>query len=240
MGERSKGTIWGILAPLSTGNTNVANTQKGNGATPKGNGCFECGAPGHFKRDCPKLKNKNGGNGNAQDGLYAVRECREEGKCTRNPDANVPHFPRVTWPRDARSLLAQISSKERGGQFGKETDRGRTNSYRDFINTVFPRLCQILPPHDRCKFPNRLNSGAAPGLEHHNRLAPNRNKELSEQYRSSYSDKGFIRPSSSPWGAPVLFVKKKDGSFKMCIDYRVLNKLTVKKSLSHSEIDRFV
>ncbi|GKA94732.1 retrovirus-related pol polyprotein from transposon TNT 1-94 [Tanacetum coccineum] len=45
---------------------NIANTQKGNGATPKGNGCFECGAPGHFKRDCPKLKNKNGGNGNAQ------------------------------------------------------------------------------------------------------------------------------------------------------------------------------
>ncbi|GJV76916.1 putative reverse transcriptase domain-containing protein, partial [Tanacetum coccineum] len=50
----------------NTGNTNVANTQKGNGATPKGNGCFECGAPEHFKRDCPKLKNKNGGNGNIQ------------------------------------------------------------------------------------------------------------------------------------------------------------------------------
>ncbi|GJR04778.1 putative reverse transcriptase domain-containing protein [Tanacetum coccineum] len=49
----------------STGNTNVANTQKGNGTAPKGNGCFECGAPGHFKRDCPKLKNKDGGNENA-------------------------------------------------------------------------------------------------------------------------------------------------------------------------------
>ncbi|GJX74765.1 putative reverse transcriptase domain-containing protein, partial [Tanacetum coccineum] len=50
----------------SSGNTNIANTQKGNGANPNGNGCFKCGAPGHFKRDCPKLKNKDGGNRSAQ------------------------------------------------------------------------------------------------------------------------------------------------------------------------------
>ncbi|GJX35169.1 putative reverse transcriptase domain-containing protein [Tanacetum coccineum] len=52
-------------------------------------------------------------------------------------------------------------------------------------------------------------------------------KELSEQLKE-LSDKGFIRPSFSPWGAPVLFIKKKDGSFRMCIDYREMNKLTVK------------
>ncbi|GJV39081.1 putative reverse transcriptase domain-containing protein, partial [Tanacetum coccineum] len=51
------------------------------------------------------------------------------------------------------------------------------------------------------------------------------------------SDKGFIRPSSSPWGAPVLFVKKKDGSFWMCIDYRELNKLTVKNRYPLPRID---
>ncbi|GJT12668.1 putative reverse transcriptase domain-containing protein [Tanacetum coccineum] len=56
----------------STGNINVVNTQKGNGAAPKGNGCFECGAPGHFRRDCPKLKNRDGGNGNAHGWVYAV------------------------------------------------------------------------------------------------------------------------------------------------------------------------
>ncbi|GKA79684.1 putative reverse transcriptase domain-containing protein, partial [Tanacetum coccineum] len=61
-------------------------------------------------------------------------------------------------------------------------------------------------------------------------------KELSEQLQE-LSDKGFIRPSSSPWGAPVLFVKKKDGSFRMCIDYRELNKLTMKNHYPLPRID---
>ncbi|GJT11130.1 putative reverse transcriptase domain-containing protein [Tanacetum coccineum] len=61
-------------------------------------------------------------------------------------------------------------------------------------------------------------------------------KELSEQLQE-LSDKGFIRPNSSPWGAPVLFVKKKDGSFQMCIDYWELNKLTVKNRYPLPRID---
>ncbi|GJR05793.1 putative reverse transcriptase domain-containing protein [Tanacetum coccineum] len=61
-------------------------------------------------------------------------------------------------------------------------------------------------------------------------------KELLEQLQEP-SDKGFIRPSSSPWGALVLFVKKKDGSFRMCIDYRELNKLTVKNRYPLPRID---
>ncbi|GJT71794.1 putative reverse transcriptase domain-containing protein [Tanacetum coccineum] len=73
----------------TTGNTNVANTQKGNGAAPKGNGCFECGAPGHFKRDCPKLKNKDRGNGNAQGWVYAVGNAKKRGNASGNPDSNV-------------------------------------------------------------------------------------------------------------------------------------------------------
>nr|GEX68272.1 putative reverse transcriptase domain-containing protein [Tanacetum cinerariifolium] len=69
--------------------------------------------------------------------------------------------------------------------------------------------------------------GAAPVARPPYRLAPFGMKDLLEQLKRM-SDKGFIRHSSSPWGAPVLFVKKKDGSFRMCIDYQELNKLTVK------------
>nr|GFB22363.1 putative reverse transcriptase domain-containing protein [Tanacetum cinerariifolium] len=68
--------------------------------------------------------------------------------------------------------------------------------------------------------------GAAPVARAPYRLAPTEMNDLSEQLKE-LSGKGFIRPSSSPWGAPVLFFKKKDGSFRMCIDYRELNKLTV-------------
>nr|GEW25402.1 putative reverse transcriptase domain-containing protein [Tanacetum cinerariifolium] len=66
--------------------------------------------------------------------------------------------------------------------------------------------------------------------------APSEMKELSDQLKE-LADKGFIRPSSSPWGAPVLLVKKKDGSFQMCIDYRELNKLTVKNRYPLPRID---
>nr|GFC07480.1 hypothetical protein [Tanacetum cinerariifolium] len=82
-----------------------------------------------------------------------------------------------------------------------------------------------LPPARPVEFQIDLIPGAAPVARAPYRLAPSEMKELSEQLQE-LSDKGFIRPSSSPWGAPVLFVKKKDGSFRMCIDYRELNKLT--------------
>ncbi|GKB01637.1 hypothetical protein Tco_0829681, partial [Tanacetum coccineum] len=68
------------------------------------------------------------------------------------------------------------------------------------------------------------------------RLAPFDLEELTGQLKE-LQDKGFIRPSSSPWGAPVLFVKKKDGSFRMCIDYRELNKLNVKNRYLLPKID---
>ncbi|GKG15907.1 hypothetical protein Tco_0358230, partial [Tanacetum coccineum] len=93
-----------------------------------------------------------------------------------------------------------------------------------------------LPPTRQVKFHIELIPGAAPVARRPYRLAPAEMKELAEQLKE-LSNKGFIRPSSSPWGAPILFVKKKYGSFRMCIDYRKLNKLTVKNSYPLPRID---
>ncbi|GJS28174.1 putative reverse transcriptase domain-containing protein [Tanacetum coccineum] len=101
---------------------------------------------------------------------------------------------------------------------------------------VFPEDLPGLPPTRQVEFQIDLVPGAAPVARAPYRLAPSEMKELSEQLKE-LSDKGFIRPSSSPWGAPVLFVKKKDGSFRMCINYRELNKLTVKNRYLLPRID---
>ncbi|GJS43192.1 putative reverse transcriptase domain-containing protein [Tanacetum coccineum] len=101
---------------------------------------------------------------------------------------------------------------------------------------VFPEDLPGLPLTRQVEFQIDLVPGAAPVARAPYRLAPSEMKELSEQLKE-LSDKGFIRPSSSPWGAPVLFVKKKDGSFRMCIDYRELNKLTVKNRYPLPRID---
>nr|GEW49118.1 putative reverse transcriptase domain-containing protein [Tanacetum cinerariifolium]GEW76344.1 putative reverse transcriptase domain-containing protein [Tanacetum cinerariifolium]GEX31909.1 putative reverse transcriptase domain-containing protein [Tanacetum cinerariifolium] len=92
---------------------------------------------------------------------------------------------------------------------------------------VFPEDLSGLPPTRPVEFQIDLVPGATPVARAPYRLAPSKMKELAEQLKK-LSDKGFIRPGSSHWGAPVLFVKKKDGSFWMCIDYRELNKLTAK------------
>nr|GFB06562.1 putative reverse transcriptase domain-containing protein [Tanacetum cinerariifolium] len=84
-----------------------------------------------------------------------------------------------------------------------------------------------LPPPRQVKFQIGLVPGAAPVARSPYRLALAEMQELSTQLQE-LSDRGFIRPRSSAWGAPVLFVKKKDCFFRMCINYRELNKLTVK------------
>ncbi|GJS96007.1 putative reverse transcriptase domain-containing protein, partial [Tanacetum coccineum] len=131
-------------------------------------------------------------------------------------------------------FLAHITMKE-----AKDKSEGKRLEdvpiVRDFPE-VFPEDLPGIPPARQVEFQIDLVPGAAPVARAPYRLAPSEMKELAEQLQE-LSDKGFIRPNSSPWGASVLFVKKKDGSFRMCIDYRELNKLTVKNRYPLPRID---
>nr|GEV79462.1 putative reverse transcriptase domain-containing protein [Tanacetum cinerariifolium] len=196
-------------------------TDKDDKETPKGNGCFECGASGHFKSDCQKLKNKNGGNRNAQGWVYAVGNAEKNGNAPMNPDLNVATVipcskAQEYMAKGCQIFMAQISAKN-------EEDKSEGKQIKDV------RIVQDFLEID-------LIPGAAPVARAPYRFVPSEMKELSKQLQELF-DKGFIRPSSSPWGAPVLFVKKKDGSFRMCIDYRELNKLTVKNRYPLPRID---
>nr|GEX84542.1 putative reverse transcriptase domain-containing protein [Tanacetum cinerariifolium] len=255
----------------SSGNANVANAQRNNGANPKGNGCFECGATWHFKIDCPKLKNKDGEKVNAPGWVYAIGNAKKRGNASRDPDSNVVTghpfnidlmpvelgsfdvIIGMDWFRRCHAVivcdekLVQIPYENETLTFrGNESNDGRESrltvilcskaqEYMAKGRQIF--LTQISAKKEEDNgIPDRLNFRSRPVARAPYRLAPSEMKELSEQLQE-LSEKGFIRPSSSPWGAPVLFVKKKDRSFRMCIDYRELNKLTVKNRYPLPRID---
>ncbi|GJS67642.1 putative reverse transcriptase domain-containing protein [Tanacetum coccineum] len=132
--------------------------------------------------------------------------------------------------RGCHLFLAHVTEKK-----SKEKRLKDVFVIRDFPE-VFPEDLPGLPPPRQVEFRIDLVPGAAPIARAPYRLAPFEMKELSVQLQELL-EKGFIRPSSSPWGAPVLFVKKKDGYFRMCIDYRKLNKLTIKNRYPLPRID---
>ncbi|KAG8493251.1 hypothetical protein CXB51_010731 [Gossypium anomalum] len=101
---------------------------------------------------------------------------------------------------------------------------------------VFPEELPGLPPEREVEFSIDLIPGTTPISIAPYRMAPTELKELKTQLQELV-DRGFIRPSYSPWGAPVLFVKKKDGSLRFCIDYRQLNKVTIKNKYPLPQID---
>nr|GFB92584.1 putative reverse transcriptase domain-containing protein [Tanacetum cinerariifolium] len=250
-----------------TANTNNANNQRGTGSGQK-SGCHECRVQGHFRRECPKLKNNNnhgnqGGRNNAPARVYAV------GRAGTDPDANVvtDHCYDVELANGRiiglNTILRSCTLNLLNHPFNIDLMPVELGSFDAIIGMDWlakyqavivcaEKIVRIpwgdetliihgddllgLPSIRPVEFQIDLVPGAAPVARVPYRLAPFEMKELAKQLKK-LSDKGFIRPSASPWGAPVLFVKKKDGSFRMCIDYRELNKLTVKNRYPLPRID---
>nr|GEV00322.1 putative reverse transcriptase domain-containing protein [Tanacetum cinerariifolium] len=169
--------------PKSSCNADVANAQRNNGENPKGNGCFECGATGHFKRDCPKLKNKDGEKVSAPGWVYAVGNAKKRGNASRDLDSNIVTVISCSkaeeyMAKGCQIFLAQISAK-------KEEDRSEGKQLEDVpvirdYPEVFPKDLLSLPPARPVEFQIDLIPGATPVARAPYRLAPSEMKELSE------------------------------------------------------------
>ncbi|KAI3683189.1 hypothetical protein L1987_83689 [Smallanthus sonchifolius] len=245
-------------------------------------GCFECGDPKHFRKDCPKLKNRNDNQARGRAFVMGAGDARQDPNIVTDLlpvnlgsfdvvigmdwlsknhveivcFEKIVHIPlpngevlsiqgeksgvtlRMINCMKARKYLRKGYCVFLAHVVEKKLEERRLEDIpivKDYPE-VFPEDLPGLPPPRQVEFQIDLVPGAAPVARSPYRLAPSKMQELSNQLQELL-DKGFIRPSFSPWGAPVLFVKKKDGTFRMCIDYRELNKLTIKNRYPLPRID---
>nr|GEU44740.1 putative reverse transcriptase domain-containing protein [Tanacetum cinerariifolium] len=184
----------------------------------------KCNKVGHFARDCRTTTNTNNANNQRGTGSGQKPTCYECGV--------QGHFRRECPKLKNNNNHGNQGGRDNAPAKGVE-DKSEKKRLEDLpivqnFPEVFPEDLPGLPLTRTVEFQIDLVPGAAPVARAPYRLTPSEMKELSEKLKE-LSEKGFIRPSLSPWGAPVLFVKKKDGSFRMCIDYQELNKLTNKQ-----------
>ncbi|TYK09586.1 pol protein [Cucumis melo var. makuwa] len=177
---------------------------------------------------------------------YASIDCFRKGVVFNPPSrasfkfkgAGFTCLPKVISAMKASKLLSQGTSSFLASVLDTREPEAFLSSepvVREYPD-VFPDELPGLSPPREIDFAIELEPGTAPILRAPYRMAPAELKELNVQLQELL-DKGFIRPNVSPWGAPILFVKKKDGSMRLCIDYRELNKVTVKNRYPLPRID---
>ena len=145
---------------------------------------------------------------------------------------------RVSLPASASQLLIQLPTLRRS--VGKVCATA-VKEIRDIpvvceFPDVFPKELPGLPPDRDVQFNIELKPGTAPISRRAYRMPPKELAELKTQLQELI-DKGFIQPSSSPWGCPAIFVKKKDETLRLCVDYRPLNEVTIKNKYPLPRID---
>ncbi|GJU20135.1 putative reverse transcriptase domain-containing protein [Tanacetum coccineum] len=160
--------------------------------------CYDCGEKGHTRNYCLKKRDPRGEEPRGR--AYVIADAEKQ----QGPNVVTGNVEYIE--RGHQLFVAHVTEKE-----PKEKRLEDVPVIRDFPE-VFPDDLPGLPPPRQVEFKIELVPGAAPVARAPYRLAPSELKELADQLQE-LSEKGFIRPSSSPWGAPVLFVKKKDGSF---------------------------
>lgn len=164
--------------------------------------------------------------------FHASIDCRERKIVFAMP--NHPKFELQSGHSSLERIQYRIQRKDKCTYSALYRDFSRPDLLQEYAD-VFDEDMEF-PPEREVEFVIEVEPGTQPISRPPHRMAPSELKELRTQL-DELTVKGYIRPSVSPWGAPILFVKKKDGSMRLCVDYRELNKVTIKNKYPLPRID---
>ncbi|GKA20793.1 putative reverse transcriptase domain-containing protein [Tanacetum coccineum] len=225
---------------LRNGNVNPINARN-----PTAKACYECGSTDHVKAACSRFNQAQTPGGNHQNQVMAFNGGQGRGNNSNQACGRAFMLGAEEAHQDP-NIMTGIEPNDLGFSYEIKIASGQLVEIDKDIKVRIPlpdgKVLRVIGERPDEKVRHLVSAkakeqkreelvvlipGAIPVTESPYRLAPSEMEELSGQLKE-LQNKGFIRPSSSPWGASVLFVKKKDGSFRMCIHYRELNKLTIK------------